>query len=547
MTETKKPIQEKLEYPFKTKPYQHQLNCWRRSKDEESFAFFMEMGTGKSKVLVDTIAYQYDKGRIDSALIVAPKGCYMDFYDEHVPIHMPAHVLYRMAYWTSVPRKKEQEMLENIMKPGEDLKILIMNVEAFTTKRGTAFAEKFLCSHRSMMAIDESTSIKHLTSARTKNILKLRKMTKVRRIMSGDPTANSPLDIYSQVMFLDPHLLGFESYYTFKARFANLVRMNMGGRTFFQVAGYQNLDELALTIRPFSFIIKKDECLDLPPKVYQKRRVEMGTKQREAYEQMKANAIVVIENEIEKTAAFTSVEQADLFSELIAKPKPTCKTCGRTENLVCADPFHLLKFDGLTSEVSGMKMATADLVITQLQKLSQIACGFLKTDDGGIIEFDDCPRLDALVELLAELPKAVVWTNYRWNIAKIESRLKKEFGENSVVTYFGDTTQDERKAAKKEFRDLDSSVRFFVANPATAKFGLTLVQANTAVYYSNSYDREERSQSEDRIHRIGQTQKCNIVDLVVPGSVDEKILKCLINKQKISEQITKSNWREWLE
>ncbi len=541
-------VKEKLEYPFKTKPYQHQLTCWRKSKDEEAFALFMEMGTGKSKVLIDTIAYQYDKGMIDSALIVAPKGCYADFVDEHIPIHMPEHVRYKTAYWTSVPRKKEQEMLDDIMRPGEDLKILVMNVEAFTTKRGTAFAERFLCSHRSMMAIDESTSIKHLTSARTKNILKLRKMTKTRRIMTGDPTANSPLDIYSQVMFLDPHLLGFESFYTFKARYANLVRMNMGGRTFFQVAGYRDLDDLAESIKSFSFIVKKTECLDLPEKVYQKRRVDMGPKQREAYEQMRANSIVVIENEIEKRESrMSAAEQIDLFAEMLNKPKPTCTTCGRTENLVCSDAFHLQVPNVLESESPNVRMSTADLVIVQLQKLSQIACGFLKTDDGSIVEFPDCPRMDALVELLNELPKAVIWTNYRWNIFQIEKRLKKEFGEGSVVTYFGDTTQDERKEAKTQFRDLESGVRFFLANPATARFGLTLTEASTAIYYSNSYDREERSQSEDRIHRIGQTKKANIVDIVVPKTTDEKILTCLLNKQKISEQITKSNWRQWLE
>jgi SNF2 family DNA or RNA helicase len=515
-------MEKRLEYPFKTKPYDHQLTCWRNSRDREVYALFMEMGTGKSKVLVDTIAYQYDKGMINGALIVAPKGCYMDFYDEHIPTHMPEHVDYKIAYWAASAKKKELQMLEDLFSPGERLRLLIMNVEAFTTKRGTQFAEKFLCATRALMAVDESTSIKHLSSMRTKNILKLRKFAKVRRIMTGDPTANSPLDLYAQCAFLDPHLLGFESFYTFKARYANLVTMNLGSRTFMKVDGYRDLDDLSKSLKPFSFIIKKDECLDLPPKVYQKRRVEMTPKQSEAYEQMKRASVVFIEGELDK----------------------------KVENLT----YHNLDFATFSKSTSVdasevvEKISTAELVITQLGKLHQISCGFLKLDDGSILEFDDgTPRLDALVELLQELPKAVVWANYRHNIFQIEERLKKEFGDHSVVSYFGDTQLQDRRDHKTKFRDLSSGVRFFLANPATAKFGLTLVEASTAIYYSNNYDREERAQSEDRIHRIGQIKNANIVDLYVRGTVDEKILKVLRNKQKLSEQITKSNWKEWLE
>ena len=193
-------------------------------------------------------------------------------------------------------------------------------------------------------------------------------------------------------------------------------------------------------------------------------------------------------------------------------------------------------------------MATADLVIVQLQKLHQLACGFLKTDDGEEHEFDEPnSRMEALMELLEELPKAIVWANFRHNIFQIEAELKKRFGDDSVVTYFGDTSREERRDAKKDFRDLSSKVRFFLANPATGKFGLTLVEASTAIYYSNNYDREERAQSEDRIHRIGQTKKANIVDIYCPKTVDEKILNVLRNKQKLSEQITKSNWKDWIE
>lgn len=554
-------VTDKLPYPFKTKPYAHQLACWSVSKDREAYALFMEMGTGKSKVLIDTAAYQYDTGRINGLLIIAPKGCYQDWEDEHVPIHMPEHIRYKMALWTAAPRKKEIQKLETITKAGdEDLHILIMNVEAFTTTKGTKFAEKFLCGHRALVAVDESTSIKHHQSKRSKNIIALRKFATTRRIMTGDPTANSPLDIYSQCLFLDPHLLGYDSYFTFKSRFANLLKTNLGGRTFMKITGYRDLDELSRQIRPFSFIVKKDECLDLPEKVYQKRKVSMGPKQQKAYDEMKEMSMTILEEQIkereekgqlmEQVPFFDTDHPDNLFEEYLASVSKPCPTCGTSrKNELCDDPYHYQTNAPVIVGPGGQPLiSTADLVITQLQKLHQIVMGFIKTDDGVEHEFDETnQRLEVLMDLCEELPKAVIWANYRHSIFQISAELRKRFGDDSVVTYFGDTTNDERRKAKVDFKDMGSGVRFFVANPSTGKYGLTLVSASTAIYYSNSYDREERAQSEDRIHRIGQIRKANIVDIICPKTVDEKILLVLRNKQKLSEQITKSNWREWIQ
>jgi SNF2 family DNA or RNA helicase len=262
---------------------------------------------------------------------------------------------------------------------------------------------------------------------------------------------------------------------------------------------------------------------------------------------MKETATVILETKIgEQLSRMSAEDQMRLFEEemrQLAQDNEVCPTCGKRDTIVCADPWHLRH----TSSSAPTPTATADLVITQLLKLHQIACGFLKTDDGTEHDFaEPNPRLDALIEILQEVPKAIIWTNYRHCIFAIEKRLKEEFGDGCVVTYFGDTDKDERREAKTQFRDMDSDVRFFLGNPQTGKFGLTLVQASTVVYYSNSYDQEERAQSEDRAHRIGQTKNVNYVDLVVPRTVDEKIINVLKNKQKLSQQITKSNWRSWI-
>ena len=207
-------------YKFKTKPYQHQLDTLKDSWDKENYAYFMEMGTGKSKVLLDNSAMLYDKGLINGLLIIAPKGVYKNWYDSEVPTHLPDHINKKMVLWkTSDKSKKQKDILNTLFKNEIDFHILIMNVESFSSGDGAAFAYKFLSCHKTMIAIDEATTIKTPTSKRTKNIIALRDHAKYRRILTGSPVTKSPLDLFSQCEFLDPWLLGHQSYYTFKARY----------------------------------------------------------------------------------------------------------------------------------------------------------------------------------------------------------------------------------------------------------------------------------------------------------------------------------------
>ena len=198
------------QYKFKTKPYEHQLKALEKSWAAESYALFMEMGTGKSKVLVDNIAMLYDKGAIRGALIVAPKGVYKNWDQIEFPVHMPEHVEHTKVLWDPTITKKKQVELDTLFDDKEELKILIMNVEAFSTSKGLDFAHRFLnmlCG-RALIGIDESTTIKTPTAKRTKNILKIGNLAKYRRILTGSPVTKSPLDLFSQCLFLDPYHLG---------------------------------------------------------------------------------------------------------------------------------------------------------------------------------------------------------------------------------------------------------------------------------------------------------------------------------------------------
>ena len=172
-----------MNYKFKTKPYAHQLKALEMSWEKKAFAYFMEMGTGKSKVLIDNVAMLYDKGKINGVLIVAPKGVYKNWYSSEIPTHLPNHIEKVSVLWQANITKLQQKNLDTLFKTGTDLHILCMNVEALSTKKGVDFAAKFINSHNTMMAIDESTTIKNPEAKRTKNIVMLGVHAKYKRIL----------------------------------------------------------------------------------------------------------------------------------------------------------------------------------------------------------------------------------------------------------------------------------------------------------------------------------------------------------------------------
>ena len=478
-------------YNFKTDPYKHQLEALEKSWNKETYALFMEMGTGKSKVLVDNIAMLYDRGAIKGALIVAPKGVYKNWDQIEFPVHLPDHVEHTKVLWEPTITKKKQAELDTLFDDKGDLKILIMNVEAFSTTKGLDFARSFLNIFvgRALIGIDESTTIKNPTAKRTKNILKLADLAKYRRILTGSPVTKSPLDLFSQCEFLDPYHLGHASYYSFRARYANMVKRNFGGRQVQLVVSYRRLDELADILDKFSYRVLKEDCLDLPEKVFTKRLVELTPEQDKAYKQMKQMALAMLDN--------------------------------------------------------GEVMTTVN-VMTQLMRLHQITCGHFKADDGTTTALKN-NRIDALMQLLEETEgKVIIWANYREDIKNIVESLKKAYGEASTVEYHGGVDATLRQDNIAQFQEKNSPTRYFVGNAQTGGYGITLTSANTVVYYSNSYDLEKRLQSEDRAHRIGQTGSVTYVDLIAENTVDDKIVKSLRSKINIANEIMGEDIKDWI-
>ena len=477
-----------MHYKFKTKPFAHQLKALEMSWDKKVFAYFMEMGTGKSKVLIDNMSMLYDKGLINGALIIAPKGVYKNWFDSEIPTHMADHIEKTMVLWESNGGKSKEKELDTLFKSSYDFHILIMNVEALSTKKGKQFAERFLNCHKTLMAIDESTTIKNPGAIRTKTIIGLGKYVLYKRILTGSPVTKSPLDLYTQCWFLDPWLLDQQSYYSFKNRYALTRKINVSGRQVEIVVGYRNLGELSEKIKPFSHRVLKDDCLDLPSKTYMKRNIQLTEEQNKVYKQMKEIALATLNG----------------------------------------------------------KMTTTHNVITQLMRLHQITCGHFKSDDGTTQTLKS-NRLDELIDVLSVMEgKAVIWAHYRYDIEVIVEAIKKEYGDKSVVTYYGDTTTEDRQKAIKLIQDPNSSVRFIVGTPQTGGYGITLTGASTMIYYSNGYDLEKRQQSEARIDRIGQEKPMTYIDIIAEETVDEKIVKALRTKVNIATEIMGEELKDWI-
>jgi len=477
-----------MNYKFKTKPYAHQLTALEKSWDKTEYGYFMEMGTGKSKVLVDNMAMLYDKGKINGAVIVAPKGVYRNWYSQEIPNHLPSHIQPKIVLWTATISKAKQKEYDSLFETGHDLHILLINVEALSTKKGLEFAAKFMRCHKTMLAIDESTTIKNPSAKRTKSILALGKEATYRRILTGSPVTKSPLDLFTQCGFLNSYLLGFDSFYAFRNRYANMIDRNFGGRRVQLIGSYKRLDELATKLKAFSYRVLKEDCLDLPEKVYIRREVDLTDEQSKAYSTMKSAALALLKG----------------------------------------------------------KMATAPHVLTQMMRLHQITCGHLKNDDGTITEIKN-NRLKELVNLLDEVEgKVIIWANYVYDIEHIVKTISDEFGSDSIVQYYGAIPAEQRQENIEKFQDPNSKARFFIGNPQTGGYGITLTCANTVVYYSNGYDLEKRLQSEDRAHRIGQNKSVTYVDFIAPKTVDEKIVKALRKKMNIANEIMDEDWREWI-
>lgn len=487
-------FKEQFEFPegfeFKLKPFEHQDNylkaAWRKRVD----GILFDMGLGKTKVTLDTAGMLAYSGKIDGLIVFAPKGVYANWEQIELPKHMSPSVKYKAVLWKGLSSKKHAAELMPIMKHEDDiLHIFIINYDAVITEKGKYALNAFMNGHSSVMIVcDESTKLKNPQAKRTKELIKLGQRASCKRILTGSPITKSPLDFYSQALFLSKDCLGFSNYYAFRNRYAILEDVTtFGGASFKKVAGFQNLEELSNKIETFSHRIMKEECLDLPDKTYLTRGFDLSKEQLAYYNEMSKTMMLDLEDD----------------------------------------------------------MVSVTIALTKLLRLRQICCGYCPTDQGELLQIPN-KRLDTLMDCIEEIDgKVIIWAYFIPDIEKIAAALKEAYGENSVVTYYGATTLEERTQNINKFEH-DPECRFFVANPQVGSMGITLNSAKYAIFYNADYRLEDRMQAEARNYRIGQKEHIFYIDIVANGTVEEDIIASLVNKYELATEVLRDKLLEWL-
>jgi hypothetical protein len=475
-------------YAPKLPRWKHQNDALNAIYGHDAFALFMEMRTGKTKTILDEFGQDEAAGLIKNLLVVAPGGAYRTWEvdaEKHLSDDLNERTM--ILSWTSGPSLAQRREIKEFMAY-KGPRIFLVNVEALSTQTGAAVeCVKFLESGPTTMVVDESTTIKNSGAKRTARCIRLGRMAEKRRILSGLPSPQSPLDLYSQFDFLGEPLR--ESYTSFEARYAVMQRkpFGPGGRMIPVLAGYQNLEELKSRIAPHSFRVRLADCYDLPEKMFIRRDVVLTDEQKLAYAQMKQFAVAELEN---------------------------------------------------------AERVTATIVLTQMLRLHQILCGVTMSDDNNEVDIPE-NRIAEMMSIIENTEgKVIVWAAYDANVRRISAALQKAYGPGSVARFWGGN-ETTREAEEKMFKT-SPTCRFMVATAAAGGRGRTWDVADTVIYYSNTFSLEHRVQSEERAQMVGKRGSVGYYDLMAPGTVEEKIVEALRNKMNLSNAITGDAWRQWI-
>lgn len=466
-------------YEFKNKPMAHQDVSLKKFFPLDEAAVLYEQGLGKTYTSINLVTAWRMTNQIDSVVVVCPssiKLVWEEQLEEHCPIPYQPYALVSGKY------KAADKFIEN----RSDFQWLVVGIEGLSQGKAIDYAKRFMLGRKCAMIIDESSRIKTPNKIRTDHCIALGKMSYKRVILSGTAITEGVEDFYTQFKFLNENILGYDSYYSFRARYCVVITITVGytdwgaPRTAPKIVGYKNEDELIKTIAPFTERVEKDDALDLPEKTFTNRYITMNPTQKKLYAEMR---------------------------------------------------------DELYAEIDGVEYEAAS-VLEQMLRLQQITGGHYPYDDGEKIVPVPIPgknpKIAEVMSMLDEISgKVIIWCQFRPEIELVSLALEK--AEIHYVEFHGGCKEEEKKHAVKSFRT-DGKVKVFLATRAAA-YGLTLIEAHNAIYYSQGYSLEQYLQSQDRSHRIGQKFKCNYTHLVCDRTVDVKIIKALAGKENLAKLV----------
>lgn len=570
------------EYLFKTDPFQHQRDEWEFSRDLEARAIFWEQGTGKSKLTIDTACWLYLLGKIDCVVVIAPNGVHRNWVENEIPDHVPNAIMAKSrALFYQSPKaetKWHKQAVRSIINH-QGLAWFAMSYDAFTTNAGKRALIDLFDKRRVFYVMDEGHYIKSPEAERTKSILRSAKYAPYRRLLTGTPIAQGPFDAWSEIKFLVDNYwdnCGLGTFTEFKTHFGVFKKVRNAhvksvfnkekgrwekappeGALVDMLVGYRNVDDLNALLKPIASRVTKDEVLDLPPKLYTKRYFTMTPEQAKLYKQMRDEFIVWLDSgAAEKEAAL--IETA---------PAPDCCPACKGQREIIMDGY-IYPCPDCAEAIDlpdGDTVVIAELAMTRILRLQQIACGYLPTDDENeptyIIPGPNRRLIGLCDDIETRQHKTIVWARFQHDITQIIDELGRRG--ISAVRYDGQVNDDARAEAKARFQGEravyergvmvgrfpvppEEQAQVFVGNPAAGATGLTLTRAAHVDYYSNSFKLIDRLQSEDRPHRIGQVNPVLYTDWIAEETVDEKIVESLRSKFNIASRIVGDRLKEWL-
>lgn len=461
-------------FKFKNKPMKHQSKALDKFYPLDECAIFFEQGLGKTYTSINLACAWRMNNEIDCVLVLCPSSIKLVWENElteHSPLPLSKHVLESGKY----------KQYEKFFDSNSEFKWLIVGIEALSAGNAYSYVEKFVTCQRTLIIVDESSRIKTNGATRTDKTISLGRRSSKRIILSGTSITQGIEDLFTQYKFLSPDILGFDSYYSFRANYCETISIPTGVNTSFtKIVGYKNEEELIKSISPYTLRVEKKDAIELPEKVFLPRYIKMNLKQMKLYN--------------------------DMFHEF------------------------MIELQDESYEVS--------TVLERMLRLQQITGGHYPSDNGEDIILKPIPgpnpKLEELMALLDDTPgKMIVWCQFRSEIKLVAEAIEK--ANISYVEFHGGCSSDQKSQAVSSFMS-NSGARVFLATKAAA-YGLTLVSASNACYFSQGYSLEEYSQSQDRIHRIGQKTACTYFQLMCQGTVDTDIFKALNAKQNLASMV----------
>ena len=473
---------------LKTEPMAHQQKVYDAYKGVPYFALFWDQGTGKTKGLIDHVAYAYHQKVVNCLVVIAPNGVHANWVNEELPKHMS--VPYEaFTYYNSMGKKWENDLVDFIDSDNHKdvLKVVCFPMEGFShaPKQRKTF-EYVLDNHTCYGVVDESDDIGNYKANRTKYLLGLAHKFRVRRIATGTPVDAKPLAAWTQLQFLSPKIFN-QDYFSFRARYSimrdKVIKIGSTERIQKFPVAHRNLDKLHDIIASVSDRVLKEECMDLPEKVYQTIPLQMSKEQQRYYNDMMDRAFYLIEE---------------------------------SDDLVYAKN-----------------------ALDMMGKLSRITGGFVEKG----VPCKTNPKMKWLVSNIEKYTVSadvIIWCGFRDEIAETV----KQLGSDQCVSIHGDIVGKEREEAVDSFKN-DADKKILVTNKCMSR-GFTLINARTNIFYSNRYSLRDRRQMEDRTHRRGQEGSCLNIDLVCENSIDEYVLDALKKKKDVAELVMGDETRDWI-